>query len=451
MTHLKKRYAIRCYAGITMLTVWLLSQTVQFTFKPVYSSLSTSIMLDEGGYLLLSAMWLVANNALRAIFLYSGWFMLSDGIAEKFNLKYLEWILPPVAIPISYFGIAFLNFPSVPHFGVPAVITLISVWLLQYIARDVTRTGYKFAIQAVVVFSIQWLDLIPMLTPYGFGWGELSYAVKNTSKLMGKDKLLNVMCSIAFCLSSLASLILTKLFVSYEKQLKQLRLLRQRERQITAMRTEQSRLRLYQEMQYLVHDLKRPLTTIFGLADLLSASKETETASHGHAILASAEKMDQMISEIKYPDYVRDTTVDEILNYTMSQVRVMSWGSKVKVDIAKELLNCNLTLNVIRFSRVLVNLLDNSWHATKNTAVPQISLSAIKNPDGISFMIEDNGPFFFNPDDPDKQASVSSGLGLAFVKNAIRGFNGSIKYEERDEGGTNCIVWIPDSVEKEQK
>ena len=73
MTHLKKRYAIRCYAGIAMLAVWLLSQTVQFTFKPVYSSLSTSIMLDEGGYILLSAMWLVANNAMRAIFLYSGW------------------------------------------------------------------------------------------------------------------------------------------------------------------------------------------------------------------------------------------------------------------------------------------------------------------------------------------------------------------------------------------
>lgn len=451
MTHLKKTYAIRCYAGTAMLGIWLLSQTVQFTFKPVYSSLSTSIMLDEGGYLLLSAMWLVANNALRAIFLYSGWFMLSDGIAEKFNLKYLEWILPPVAIPISYFGIAFLNFPSVPHFGVPAVITLISVWLLQYIARDVTRTGYKFAIQAVVVFSIQWLDLIPMLTPYGFGWGELSYAVKNTSKLMEKDKLLNVMCSIAFCLSSLASLILTKLFVSYEKQIKQLRLLRQREHQITAMRTEQSRLRLYQEMQYLVHDLKRPLTTIFGLADLLSVSKEKETASHGHAILASAEKMDQMINEIKYPDYVRKTTVNEIINYTMSQIRVMSWGSTVTVDIAKELLNCNLTLNVIRFSRVLVNLLDNSWHATKNLAAPLISLNVNKNADGISFIIEDNGPFFFNPDDAEKQTSLSPGLGLAFVKNAVKGFNGRIKYEKRAEGGTICNVWIPDSVEKENK
>lgn len=449
MTRLKKTIAIRCFTGIAMLAVWLLSQTVQFTLKPVYSNLSLAIMLDEGGYILLSAMCLLANNAIRAIFLYSGWFMLSDGIAELFNSKYFAWILPPVAIPISYFGIAFMHFPSVPHFGVPAVITLISVWLLQYIARDVTRTGYKFAIQAVVVFSIQWLDLIPVLTPYGFGWGELSYAVKNTSKLMEKDHLLNVVCSIAFCFNALAAMLLTKLFVSYEKQLKQLRLLRQRERQITRMRTEQARLRLYQEMQYLVHDLKRPLTTIFGLADLLSMSKEDETAKHSMAIIASAEKMDQMISEIKYPDHVRKATVIEIINYTMSQVRVMSWGSIVAVDVPEELFKCSLNLNVIRFSRVLVNLLDNSWHATENVAVPFISLGAKRTAEGISFTVEDNGPVFFNPDDCEKQGSASLGLGLAFVNNAVKGFSGMIKYERRAEGGTVCNVWIPCAAGKE--
>ncbi|MDD4159999.1 MAG: HAMP domain-containing sensor histidine kinase [Synergistaceae bacterium] len=445
MTCSKKIIIARCGTGAAMLSLWLLSQAVQFTLTPVYSNLSTAVALNESGYILLSAMWLLANNALRAVLLYSGWFMLSDGIAELSNSKYIGWVLPPMAIPISYFGIAFLHFPSVPHFGVPAVITLISVWLLQYIARDVTRTGYKFAILTVVVFAIQWLDLIPILTPYGFGWGELSYAVKYTSELMGKDHLLNVVCSIAFYFNAASAILLTKLFVSYEKQLKQLMLLRQRQHQIMQMRSEQSRLRLYQEMQYLVHDLKRPLTTIFGLADLLSMSDETDTARHSSAIIASAEKMDQMINEIKFPDHVRKTTVNEIINYTMSQVRVLSWGSVVIVDTSEDILSCSLNLNVIRFSRVLVNLLDNSWNATEHMTSPFILLGAYKTSGGVSFTVEDNGPFFFNPDDNEKEDPILPGLGLAFVKNAVKGFCGSIKYERRSEGGTICKIWIPET------
>ncbi|MFR5881070.1 MAG: hypothetical protein ACLUEQ_09825 [Cloacibacillus evryensis] len=91
---------------------------------------------------------------------------------------------------------------------------------------------------------------------------------------MEKDYLLDVVCGLAFAFSALVAVLMTKLFVSYEKQLRQLQLLRQRERELSLMRTEQARLRLYQEMQYLVHDLKRPLTTVFGLADLLSISPD---------------------------------------------------------------------------------------------------------------------------------------------------------------------------------
>ncbi|MDO4561793.1 MAG: HAMP domain-containing sensor histidine kinase [bacterium] len=426
-----------------MLLLWLLSQTIQFSFAPVYANLYTSVTLNEGGYMLLAAMWLVLNNATRAVLLYGGWFMLSDGVSVIFDAKRAAWVLPPLAIPVSYFGMSFLHFPSVPHFGVPALITLVSVWLLQYITSDVKKAGYKFAVQAVVVFSIQWLDLIPVLTPYGFGWGELSYAIKHTSLLMEKDHLLNMVCMLAFAFSSLVAMLLTKLFVSYEKQLRQLRLLRLRERELTRIRTDQARMRLYQEMQYLVHDLKRPLTTVLGLSDLLSISKDASTASHGRAIAGAAEKMEQMIGEIKYPDRQREATVGEIVDYTMAQVRGMPWGSVVSVEIPAELRDKRLCLNVIRFSRVLVNLLDNAWHATESTKQPLVSFSISLGRERISFIIEDNGPGFIEPVDGEKSGWGSSGLGLAFVKEAIAGFHGDLAYEERSGGGVRCLASIP--------
>ncbi|MDO5116311.1 MAG: HAMP domain-containing sensor histidine kinase [Synergistaceae bacterium] len=433
----------KCFFALILVTFWLVSQNIQFTFIPVYSNLTLSVTFNDGGFILIAAMWLVLNNTVRVNLLYSGWFLFSDGLSDIFDSKRIAWVLPPIAITFSYFGISLLHFPSVPHFGVPALFAIISVWLLQYITRDVKRAGYKIAVQAAVVFSIQWLDLIPVLTPYGFGWGELSVAVKEASKLMEKDHLLDMVCGLAFAFSSLASLLLTKLFVSYEKQLRQLHLLRQRERELTRIRTNQLRMRLYQEMQYLVHDLKRPLTTVLGLADLLSLSPDQATSNHGLAIMSAAEKLDQMIGEIKDPERVREASVKEVVDYAMAQVRALSWGSIVTIVIEDGALEKGLMLNVIRFSRVLVNLLENARHATEGLDVPLVSLRVCAERDDIFFVIEDNGAGFIETGPGENSGWGSTGLGIAFVRKALEGFSGVLKYEEREGGGVVCTVSLP--------
>lgn len=435
---------ITCLRAAAILTLWLISQSVQITFAPVYSNLSEAITFDEGGFILISAILLVLNNACRAILLYTGWFMLADGLGDFYGSLKTAWLLPPVAIPVSYFGIAFLHFPSVPHFGVPAVITLVSVWLLKYLSRDVSRPGYKFAVQAMVVFSIQWLDLVPLLTPYGFGWGELSSAIKSTAVLMDKQHLLNTVCGLMFVFNSMIALLLTKLFVSYEKQLSQLRVLRSRERELARMRTEQTRMRLYQEMQYLVHDLKRPLTTVLGLADLLSISEVPRTVEYSRKILTAAEKMDQMIGELRNPDSVRVATVEEIVVSAMSQVRVLPWGSRVTVELPQPLLEKELSINVIRFSRVLVNLLDNGWHAVSEKASPLLKLSVEDSSEGLSFIIEDNGCGFIEPPEGEKSSWGSSGLGLSFARAAVKNFGGTLSLEPRSGGGLLCRISLPE-------
>ena len=432
------------FAGCVMLFVWLVSQSIQVTFMPVYEDMELAVSLNEGGFLLIAAMWLVLNNALRLILLYSGWFSVSEAAAEIFNAPRLSWIVPPVAIPISYLGMAFLNFPSVPHFGVPAVITLASVVLLNYMTRDVTRSGYKLSILAVVVFSIQWLDLIPELTPYRFGGGELSMAIKTISETMGKEHLLNAVCGLAFTFSFVIAMLLVKLFVSYEKQLRQLRLIRRRERELTKMRTEQARLRLYQEMQYLVHDLKRPLTTMLGLSDILSLSKDAQTASHGRAIMDAAEKMDMMIGELKDPDSIRSATAEEIVKATMSQVRALPWGRDVAVELPQDIGAHRLLTNVIRFSRVLVNLLDNAHRAAElSGGTPRVTMRVEAAEGGVSFIIDDNGPGFRTPEKGETSSWGSTGIGLTFVRKALERCGGRLTYTELEDG-LSCRVFIPE-------
>lgn len=441
--------AAKCVAAALLLALWLASQTIQFTFVPVYANLSLAAANDEGGYLLLAAMWLVLNNWLRVSCLYGGWFLLAAGLSGIFDSKRIAWLLPLVAIPVSYLGPAMLHFPSIPHFGVPALIALASVLLLQHISRDVTRAWYKLSVQAAAIFSIQWLDVVPALTRYGFGWGELSVALKEIAALMERDYLLNTICGLAFCASASSALLLARLFVSYEKQIRQLRLLRERERELMHARTVQSRMRLYQEMQYLVHDLKRPLTTILGLADLLAVSRDERTSRHGMAILDAAERMDQMIDELKDPDSTRLATTDEIVNYTMAQIRVLPWGPLVEITVEEGAGNARLMMNVIRFSRVLANLLDNAQHASSQAKSPYIALRAERAGGGVLFSVEDNGPGFAEVAGARRSTWGSSGLGLAFVREALASVGGKLSYESRDGGGTVVRVWAPEANGKE--
>lgn len=438
------RTALKCAAALLLLAAWLASQTIQFTFIPVYHNMSQAVSFDEGGYIMLAAMWLVLNNSVRVACLYFGWFMLADGLSAVFRSPRAAWALPPVAISASYFGPALLHFPSMPHFGVPALIALTSACAFLYMSRDVKRTWYKLPILASVVFSIQWLDLIPWLTPYGFGWGELSLALKEVAALMERDYLLDSFCSLAFCSSAVLSLLLAKLFVSYEKQLRQLGVLRARERELMRVRTEQARMRLYQEMQYLVHDLRRPLTTILGLADLMAMSSDEAAAHHSRAVLDAAERMDMMIGEIKNPDAVRASTVGEAVCYTMAQVRVLPWGASVAVSVPEDVADAKIMINVIRFSRVLVNLLDNAHNAAAHGS-PFIALSTARAGGCVSFVVEDNGPGFAEPEGGAKSSWGSSGLGLAFAREALSAWGGRLSYEARAGGGTVCTVSIPEA------
>ena len=430
-----------------MLAAWLVSQSFEFTHAPVFSYLNLAVSAEDGGYLIMAALCLLLNNGLRAVLLYSGWFMLSDALADLLGRRWIALVTPPAAIPVSYMLTGYFKLPSVPHFGVPAFFTLLSVWVLQYAARDVTRRGYKFLVQAVLVVSIQWLDLIPLLTPYGFGWGELSMTIKRFAEMMDKASLLNVMCSAGFAFCACVAVLLMQLFIGYEKQLRQLSLLRARERELTRMRSQQARARLYQEMQYLVHDLKRPLTAVLGLADLLSLSADEATAAHAKTIMASAEKMDQMISEIRNPDSVRRVPLRDLFDYTMAQVRPLDWGGLVCVVLPEELKETPISVNLIRFSRVLVNLLDNAHHATADCEKPEIVMRAEQSGGGALIIVEDNGPGFIGAGGPGKSTWGSSGLGLSFVRDAVEDNNGTVRYGDRPGGGAKCSVWIPSCKE----
>lgn len=106
--------------------------------------------------------------------------------------------------------------------------------------------------------SIQWLDVIPHLSDYGFGRGEISRDVKIAASIMEEKNLLTVFAMSMFLAFLYASLIQVqllykehKLKISNEKTM-------QVEKELHQTQMEALKLRNSSEVQSLVHDLKSP-------------------------------------------------------------------------------------------------------------------------------------------------------------------------------------------------
>ncbi len=432
--------------GALLLLLWLLSQFFDQPVRHVLSFFELAAERDDSGFLFAAAGILVLTNAARALLLYEGWFLLADASASTFRRPFLKRLLPLLAVPLCYQLVVFLDFPSAPHFGIPAILSLVSVLLIQILTRDVSGLVNQVLPLGILLFSFQWLDVIPLLTPWGFGWGELSLTLKQLAFLLGKENVLNGMALVSFLGVFAGALVTTELLASYEKQLAQLRRIRNQERELSRLREAELQARATEEMQRLVHDLKRPLTTVTGLADVLAASLPPgKEAHHVGEILRASTTMNQMISELLDPRVQRPVRMSGLLDYALSQIRPQPWSNAIALD-TESAGKAWISANMVRLSRALVNLLDNAHRATESHATPRILLGSTLDPERgrVQFFVEDNGSGMETPPRPRRSGWGSTGLGLSFVEEVVREHGGILEYGRSDAlGGAAVAVDLP--------
>lgn len=429
--------------GVLFLGLWWVSQFYEEPIYRVMDFLQLAVSTDDSGYLLAATGILVVTNAVRALLLFEGWFLVGSAAGNLSGKRMVQRLVPMVGIPACYQFVAVMDFPSVPHFGMPAVLGLMSVFVIQYLTRDVSRWANRALALGLILFSLQWLDVIPVLTSWGFGWGELSRAIKLIAELPGKEQVLNLVGGISFLGVFAGAMVTIELMVSYEKRLAQIQRLRSQERELAALREQQLRARGIQEMQRLVHDLKRPLTTITGLTDVLAQTAgDPLVQRHSGIILDSAETMDRMISEILSPRARRPIGCGAVMDYALSQVRPFAWSDRIEVHKLAEEEEPGVEVNLIRFSRALINLLDNAHRATAERENPHILLSCERTGDGVSFSVEDNGGGMPDQPRPHRSGWGSTGLGLAFVEEVVGEHGGSLLFGGSPMGGARVRILL---------
>ena len=415
--------------GLVLCIVWLL--TLKIPEAPILRLLEAFTYSGKVDELFLAAAALVALNTVRAIPLYVGCFYLGEGAGRYGGL------LPPVLIPLCYYLFALFSGDKGHHFGIPSLMGI--VFILQLLIWKVPGHFNRSIALCFFLFSFQWLDLAPRLTPYGFGQGELSLMVKDFAALLDLSPALNLLGFGAFALGFCAALMVTALLVNISLNIRQFRRLMAQNEMLAALREESLRARMANEIQSLVHDLRRPLTCIQGMVDMLAhVAKDPEARSYAECAGAAAENMNNMISEILHEDGRSRISARELLDYTLSQVSPLPWHQYVRTECDPDI--PPFYGNKIRISRALANLMENAAHAVAAVPEPRISVQCSAQDNTVRFAVRDNGPGI--PDDfaPGTSGHGSSGLGLTVVQKVAENHGGAFILRNHPDGGAEAVL-----------
>jgi signal transduction histidine kinase len=107
----------------------------------------------------------------------------------------------------------------------------------------------------------------------------------------------------------------------------------------------------------------------------------------------------------------------------------------------------------VLLAQVFINLLHNAADAAEAAAEPLVTFDAVREDNGIVFMVGDNGPGIA----PEKLQEIfvpffttkknGSGIGLTLARQIVLAHGGQIAAEENPGGGTLMRVQLPATLE----
>lgn len=211
----------------------------------------------------------------------------------------------------------------------------------------------------------------------------------------------------------------------------------------------------------LSHDLRTPLTVLFGQAEMLMldlASEESKYVTQANQI------REQTLSTIRLVSNMLDMAriqsgglnlreewlaLDEVIGGALSSMAPSLQGHGVTLDLPSELVLIKGDSALLE--RVLTNLIENSLKYAGNGA--QRGIRAWRDGERLEMAVWDNGPGIADKDltrifdkfaRGDKESSVPGvGLGLAICKTIVESHGGRIWAENRSEGGVAFRLSLP--------
>lgn len=390
----------------------------------------------SGSLLMIAAVLLVALNTLISFPYYLGAFLLGERLGERWHRPWLKIVVPLVIVPLVHLLInATIDLRY--HFGGTAIFLLLTIFVLQKMGKGRLGLIMKSLVLTQLLIGVKWLNLVPALTPLGFGHGSLSLKLKEMAEQLGFAEVLSIY-SIVLCLIFMMNAVILGVFVGvYTEKLTISQELHRA--QLEAMES-----RSGWEVLHLVHDLKTPLTVMEGLVSLIAIRvADAKLKEYCQAISLSIRSMSEMISEILYENHKNWCYVKDLLDYVRAG-RLSGTTATIELEFPEEL-NVPIWINKIRITRALVNLIDNAFDAIQGKADGRVTLRVQQRANEIWLGVSDNGAGL-SPQEQRKvwQAGYSTkqhpGVGLSFVRQVAEAHGGEVSIES--ELGRGTTVWM---------
>lgn len=418
-------------------------------------SLMRALQEWERTDLLAAALQLVALNSLRGIPHYVGAYFVGESLSFRFKDR-RAWPVNSgiilVILLLTYWGIGTVHRIHY-DFGLPAMLCCFFVFFFRKIHYRYISLWKKACMIVLVLTSLQFMDVMPAVSAMPVGRGETSADIKLASQVLMADTVLNMVALVGMILFVVFALLLF-FQLRDENNLKELSILREQNQKIMMQyQLNEMKNRTNQEMQYLVHDLKSPLTAVQTLVGVLKMESEAEQRTRDIEYLDyienAVERMSNMISEILYENLQSPVTTQELVNVALSQSSVTDYAPYLHVD--NQIPDVVISANRFLFPRALINLLQNSADAIPPDREPEIWLRVERAENGawVAFCVEDNGVGI----EKDRLHTIwnrgasgrqSSGLGLPFVQNVVEQMGGEIRTRSTPGVGTRISLEFPE-------
>lgn len=447
-----RKYLFIGLAGCLLVVYSLISPTFLNDWSSlIIQTIDESILLHESGQLLIAAFTYVAKYLLLFFLIYFGSMLISHSLlksVEGIAFSFLIIIIATLSI-FSYNQLYQEHFSYLSH-----MITLSILVLLQlYIPKQKHFTVIFSIILFLVTSAVQWLQLIPALSPFGIGTNDVAISIKLADHYFTENNLFNTLATIFFMAFLFIAIIFTFLIHLVSKQIHTFHRFQEKEEELKETRHALVESKVYQEISMVVHDLKTPLVTVEGLISLIHLKMQPEIQSKSAVYFdrmdQSMQKMKDMISEILYENIKHPIVVKELLAYVTSHLSLDEQLISLQIEIEKNL--PSIHVNKIRFSRAIANLMENAITSFAGKA-GEIDIHVKRVGSAVLFQVRDNGTGI----SPEHLENIwidgfstrnSSGLGLSFVKKVVENHQGTITLDSIPGSYTEMNILIP--IQKE--
>lgn len=204
------------------------------------------------------------------------------------------------------------------------------------------------------------------------------------------------------------------------------------------------------------HEMKTPMTSIIGYADLMrtqSLSDDEHTAAVNY-IFSEGKRLESLSLKLLDIIVLKNTeldmklvSLDELICQTADYLRPVYAKSDIGIECSCETGQCLLEPELVK--SLLFNLLDNARKAIGHGGL--IRVSSRLTDTGCIIRVRDNGPgipqnamahlteAFYRVDKSRSRAQGGVGLGLSLCSDIAHLHGGSIEFENCPEGGA-CVT-----------